>query len=99
VATRPTEAPAMATPNRSLAAGATRGCDARGLPPHHCRDHEESLLAFQNGHVVGFAAWLEYERHSGDMVIRPARAHATADEAQNPWDQVLTNAPDKKRSS
>jgi hypothetical protein len=40
VATRPIEASAMATPNRSLAAGATRGRDARGLPPHHGRDQK-----------------------------------------------------------
>jgi hypothetical protein len=42
---------------------------------------------------------IRIEPRSGIMVIRPAAAHDTADEAQNPWDQVLTNAPDKKRSS
>ena len=38
---------------------------------------------------------------TGKIVVVTAKVDSsvTADEAQNPWDQVLTNAPDKKRSS
>jgi hypothetical protein len=60
---------------------------------------QDIARALRAAKAAGVPVDIRIERRSGDMVIRPARAHATADEAQNPWDQVLTNAPDKKRSS
>jgi hypothetical protein len=65
--------------------------------PFRQRDVTRALRAAK---AAGVSVDIRIERSSGDLVIGPVRAHDTAEESeQNPWDEVLPNAPDKERSS